>query len=149
MYVIRLVATVAAATLVESEGAAALHITAAPTSRAWRSESHGLAADLLGRCRQTAFRRCTRRRGRCRDDSYSAGEIGADCLGVRGVELNETREGQEAVKGVVALEARQHNREISAGHRQAGGTCRLIQGAHRLVDSASELRSPGRTCSYE
>src|SRR5438874_6976508 len=46
-------------------------------------------------------------------------EIGADCLSVRGVHLNETREGQEAVEGVVALEARQHNREITVGQRQS------------------------------
>src|SRR6266849_8669117 len=45
--------------------------------------------------------------------------IGADCLCVRGIKLNQTREGQKASKGVVSLQTCQHYREITVGQGQS------------------------------
>lgn len=46
-------------------------------------------------------------------------EIGAHRLGIRRVHLHETRKCQKAIERVVALQARQHDREITAGQRQS------------------------------
>ena len=46
-------------------------------------------------------------------------EIGASCLGVGCIQLNETRKCQKAVKGVIPLQASQNNRETAIGQWQS------------------------------
>src|ERR1700722_20783165 len=40
-------------------------------------------------------------------------QIGTDCLRIGSVHLNETRKGQEPAEGIVSLQTREHDREIS------------------------------------